>query len=174
MANTFELISSVTAGSGGAASLDFTSIPNTFTDLCVKYSVRGTNANPYSMMTLKFNNATSGYSSRGVYGNSSSASSVSYSGLGYMWIGYHEGDTATASTFGNGELYIPNYAGSTYKSVSIDQVSENNSTAGDSAFAFLDAGLWSVTDAINKISLINDYGSWKEFSTAYLYGVKNA
>ena len=30
MANTFELISSVTVGAGGAASIDFTSIPSTY------------------------------------------------------------------------------------------------------------------------------------------------
>jgi hypothetical protein len=37
MANTFELIASSTVGSGGAANIDFTSIPATYTDLCLKF-----------------------------------------------------------------------------------------------------------------------------------------
>ena len=40
MATTFTKIASVTVGSGGASSIDFTSIPSTYTDLCVKLSTR--------------------------------------------------------------------------------------------------------------------------------------
>ena len=36
MANTYVAIATVTVGSGGAASIDFTSIPATYTDLVVK------------------------------------------------------------------------------------------------------------------------------------------
>jgi hypothetical protein len=40
MATTFIKIASVTVGSGGAASMDFTSIPSTYTDLVIKVSTR--------------------------------------------------------------------------------------------------------------------------------------
>ena len=40
MAVTFTQIASVTVGSGGAASIDFTSIPSTYTDLCIKTSIK--------------------------------------------------------------------------------------------------------------------------------------
>ena len=40
MATTYTLISSVTVGSGGAASIEFTSIPSTYTDLVLKLSAR--------------------------------------------------------------------------------------------------------------------------------------
>ena len=40
MANTYTLIASSTAGSGGAAYIEFTSIPNTYTDLLVMLSLR--------------------------------------------------------------------------------------------------------------------------------------
>ena len=42
MPNTMTLISSSTVGSGGTASISFSSIPNTYTDLVVKLSVRST------------------------------------------------------------------------------------------------------------------------------------
>jgi hypothetical protein len=35
MATTYEIISSVTVGSGGAADIEFTSIPATYTDLVI-------------------------------------------------------------------------------------------------------------------------------------------
>jgi hypothetical protein len=38
MATTYDLISSVTVGSGGAANIEFTSIPATYTDLVVLFS----------------------------------------------------------------------------------------------------------------------------------------
>ena len=78
----------------------------------------------------------------------------------------------TASTFANGEIYIPNYAGSTYKSLSADSVTETNATGAVRAFH---ATLWSNTAAINQITLTPDAGgNFVQYSTAYLYGVKNA
>jgi hypothetical protein len=82
-------------------------------------------------------------------------------------------NSSTASTFGNFQMYIPNYAGSSNKSVSIDAVTENNATAAE---ANLVAGLWSSTAAITSITLYN-YGSVTNFmqhSTATLYGIKNS
>jgi hypothetical protein len=86
----------------------------------------------------------------------------------------YQGSTtdATSNTFGNGEFYIPNYAGATNKSASNDGVSENN---GTTAYAGLAANLWSNTAAINRVTFTPDAGSdFVQHSTIYLYGVKNA
>jgi hypothetical protein len=40
MATTYEAIETVEVGSGGAADIEFTSIPGTYTDLVVKVSAR--------------------------------------------------------------------------------------------------------------------------------------
>ena len=53
MANTFEQITTVTVGSGGASSIDFTSIPQTYTDLVIKTSARNTSTS--TTMYLEFN-----------------------------------------------------------------------------------------------------------------------
>jgi hypothetical protein len=42
MATTYEIIASVTVGSGGAADIEFTSIPATYTDLVVNYALEWT------------------------------------------------------------------------------------------------------------------------------------
>jgi hypothetical protein len=169
MANTFELIASSTVGSGGAASIDFTSIPSTFTDLCIKVSARSAASSVNPGLIIKFNGSSTGFTGRNVYGNGSAAASYSdTSGE----IGVLAGNNATASTFGNAEIYIPNYAGSTNKSFSVDSVNENNAT---SASQFLYANLWSNTSAITSITLLSGGAvNLLQHSTAYLYGVKNA
>ena len=77
----------------------------------------------------------------------------------------------TANTFTNSEFYIPNYAGSNYKSISGEQTRENN---GTSAYIYLHALLWSNTAAINRVTLNAITNNFAQYSTAYLYGVKNA
>ena len=44
MPDTFSKITTVTVGSGGAANITFSSIPQVYTDLCIKISARTTNA----------------------------------------------------------------------------------------------------------------------------------
>jgi hypothetical protein len=83
-----------------------------------------------------------------------------------------DGASATSSTFGNGELYIPNYAGSTNKSYSADSVAETNATA---TFMYLTAGLWSNTAAINSITMTPQGGSnFVQYTTATLYGISKS
>jgi hypothetical protein len=171
MANTFELIASSTVGSGGAASIDFSSIPATFTDLVLKLSARCNNASVLTIVNMTYNGSTTGYSSRYLEGNGSSAASGLGSTSANSLVGA-VGNNATASTFGNVEVYIPNYAGSTNKSASSDQVLETNATT---TFMELYAYLWSDTAAINQITLTPaSSATFLQHSTAYLYGVKNA
>jgi hypothetical protein len=170
MANTFELIASSTVGSGGVSSIDFTSIPSTYTDLCIKVSVRTAYASYEDFLKMTFNGAgATNLSAKLLYGSGSAAVSANKTD---GWTAAIDGNTATASTFGNAEIYIPNYAGSAYKSFSADSVSETNATA--SAMGLI-AGLWSSTSAITSISLASGNSSTVlQYSTAYLYGVKNA
>jgi hypothetical protein len=171
MPNTFELIQAYTVGSGGQSSIDFNTIPSTYTDLCFKISVRITRSGYVGdILNISFNGASTSESSRRIEGaGSGSATSASNA----LLLAYQGSTTdATASTFGNGELYIPNYAGSTNKSASNDGVSENN---GTTAYAGLTANLWSSTAAINQVTFTPDGGSnFVQYSTIYCYGVKNA
>jgi hypothetical protein len=170
MANTFELIASSTVGSGGAANIDFTSIPSTYTDLQLMLSARGASTALYA--NIKLNNSSSAiYSLKTIYGDGSTASSQSDSGATYFERFLMVSSSYTANTFSNGMLYIPNYAGSANKSVMFDSVNENNATASQ---LFIVAGLWASTAAINQITLTPNTGNFAQYSTAYLYGVKNA
>jgi hypothetical protein len=169
MATTFTKIADVTVGSGGAASIDFTSIPSTYTDLVLKISSRDGRIAAASDIIIGFNGSTSSLTFRRLYGDGSNAISTSGS---FGEIGIENASTSTASTFANIEVYIPNYAGSTNKSWSADSVSENNATA---AYAQLTAGLWSNTAAITSIKLTAESSaSFVQYSTATLYGVNKS
>jgi hypothetical protein len=169
MANTFTKIAAVTVGSGGASSIDFTSIPSTYTDLQVVFTARNTgSSNVFTQLT--FNGNTSSYTYSGLYGSGSAASAFSAS-ASFIYVGDMDLSTYTSNTFSSESVYIPNYAGSTNKSVSIDSVNENNATA---AAAYLVAGLWSNTAAINRVTLTPGGGNYAQYSTATLYGIKNS
>jgi len=160
--------SAVTVGSGGAASIDFSSIPSTYTDLVVKLSVRTNVVGLADDVFLAFNGSTSTFSARFLQGTGSAAISGTYN----RFAGFGTGNTATSSTFSNQEIYIPNYLASTNKPYSVDSVSENNGTVGQMALV---AGLWSTSTAISQVTLTPVSGtSFLQYSTAYLYGVSNA
>lgn len=173
MATTYEAIATVTVGSGGASEIDFTSIAADWTDLLIKLSGRLSSAAFTQSITLRFNGSTTSYSSRNLRGSGSAASSVNdVYGTDEMYIGEAPANSATASTFGNCEIYIPNYAGSDNKSVSVDIVTEDNATL---AYAYLTAGLWSNSAAITSIKLLlPNGGNFVQHSTATLYGIKNS
>jgi hypothetical protein len=169
MTTTMQLIAKQTVGAGGAASVTFSSIPQTFTDLKVLISARDTVDNQAS---IRFNSSTTGYSNIRLQGTGSVAQSTTDSSTskGIIAYGVNQTSSRPANTFGNSEVYIPNYAGSTNKSFSSDGVEENN---GATAYSKLFAGLLSNTAAITSITLSAE-GIFEELSEFTLYGISNS
>ena len=166
-----ELITSVTVGSGGAASVTLPAtgtIPQTYTDLYVLMSVRTAGGGAADTVTVQFNGSASNFTSRILYGDGASAASA---GRSDGYIGFMNAGGSTASTFSSASLYIPNYTSSNNKSYSADKVSEQN---GTTAYAELTAGLRSNTAAITSLTFVSA-GSFNivEGSTFYLYGISN-
>ena len=167
MANTYTLIQSVTVGSGGAASIEFGSIPQTYTDLKVLLSVRSSDGS--GTLRVQPNGLTTNLSSRRLEGSGSTATSATDGSVIAVYA--ITLSSYTASVFSNIEIYIPNYAGSTNKSVSADGVMENNATE---SYQNLVAGLWSNTSAITSLTLAKSTGNFVQYSSASLYGIKNS
>ena len=169
---TYTLISSVTVGSGGAANIEFTSIPGTYTDLLLKISARSAGTGAVAVRCqLRFNGAGSdaNLTFRRLEGDGSTVGSDTGSTGQVAWI---PDGSATANSFSNIEVYIPNYAGSNNKSFSADGVMENNATQ---AYMGLFADLWSNVAAINAVKIFDVNGAnLTQHSTAYLYGISNA
>lgn len=172
MAITYVALANVTVGSGGAADMEFTNIPGTYTDLKIVVSGRTSTASySFDYLYISFNGSTADYTLRELQGDGSTAYSYTRTTYGANYAGRLNGDTSTSNTFSNVELYFPNYAGSNNKSISIDSVQETN---GTTAYASLIAGLWSQTAAITSIKLTTALANFKQYSTATLYGIKNS
>jgi hypothetical protein len=175
MATSTTLISSVTVGAGGAASMSFSSIPSTYTDLVMVVSGRSAGAFTRRTINLTINGSstTTDYADKYLLGSGSAASSGqdTSGSQGYLTVWDAPAASATANVFSNCSIYIPNYAStSTYKSVSVDGVGEDNATA---AYAGLTAGIYQQNTAITSIAVATQ-GNFVQYSTAYLYGIKNS
>jgi hypothetical protein len=174
MANTYTQIgSAVTVGVGGAATMSFTSIPATYTDLVLKLTTRDTAVTADTgAVKVTFNSSATGYTNKNMVGTGSATSGGS-AGTTYIDAGLNglmPTTGNTASVFSNIEIYIPNYAGSNNKSVSVDTAGENNQA---NTYCGLVAGLWSNTAAINRITLTGA-SNFVQYSSATLYGIKNS
>jgi len=162
-----KLIESKTLATAATA-IEFTSIPQTYTDLVVVYSFRDTGTNGTERVhntVLSLNGSTSGFTQVALAGTGSTVFSFTSSP---RFAGWHPDAAATSNTFGNTALYLPNYTGSTNKSHSIDQVAENN---GTTTYSCILAGLWSNTAAITSLTLTTAGTNLAIGSTASLYGI---
>ena len=157
-------IETVTVGSGGAASITFSAIAADWTDLYIVVSARGEFASDYDVFDVYPNGSSANDTFRVLRGNGSSASSETDA---FIRVRY-SANNATANTFGNASIYIPNYRASAAKSFSIDAVTENNTTQ---AFQEITAGLWNVTDPITSITLQSILGEFAQYSSASLFGI---
>ena len=158
----------------GSATIDFTSIPTTYTDLCLKLSARTTSAyltDKEAYFYVKINTDVTAGSARQITGNGSSSASANSSNPPYG--GYIPSNNATASTFSNGDIYFSNYLSGVSKSWSSDQVMENNATG---SFVNLTAGLWANNTAINAITVYpaSAFGNFAQYSSATLYGISKS
>ncbi len=173
MAYTYSKIASVTVGSGGSSSIDFIAIPQNYTDLLVKFSGRSTQ-NDFEVTDVQvlFNNSSSSQTQRNL--RASSITGVISQTRTDILLGNMPSSTNTSNTFSNSEIYIPNYTGSNFKSVSVDGVVASNTNSGYYWWLNLGANLWSSTAAITSIKLIGNNGSnnFAQYSTATLYGIK--
>jgi hypothetical protein len=165
MANTFNKIQTVTVGSGGAATIEFTSIPQTYTDLKVLISARSTNADLDDHLFVKPNNSALNMTQLWMRGNGSASSTSTNVRFAIP------GATSTASVFGNTEFYFPNYTSAANKDFQGTTVQETN---GTEAYVYFCSFLWSDTSAITSLVLDLSNGNFAEHSTATLYGIKSS
>lgn len=164
MALTYKAIATVTVGSGGAADMEFTSIPGTYTDLVVKATFRGNGD-----VLLYLNNATFGTNGGKRLNSNGSTAESNQANNGFVSDAQYS--TFTANTFGSIDIYIPNYTSTTDKSTSSDAVTENNATT---AYINMVAAKFTSSAAVTSVKLsASGANTFAQYSTATLYGIKN-
>jgi hypothetical protein len=161
-----------TVGAGGASSITFNNIPQTFTDLVLLISARNNNASGDGTGTyIRFNGNSSGYSYTGFLGDSGTVVSARTSSTTEMLAGESGQTNLTAGVFGNSQITIPNYTAATFKQVISDGVNENN---GVNNLQRVYAGLWQNTSPITSLSVFYNSLLFTQYSTFSLYGVLQA
>jgi hypothetical protein len=171
---TYTLISSVTVGSGGAASIAFTSIPSTYTHLQVRGIARSLEANTgVDVQYLRFNSDTgSNYAWHQLVGNGSSASAAAGTSTSFARGGYIALNSEPANVFGAVIIDILDYKNTNKnKTVRILSGTEYNNTNGGISF---NSGLWQNTNAITSIRLQPSAANFAQYSQFVLYGIKGA
>lgn len=167
MASTYTPIATQTLGST-AATVTFSSIPSTYTDLVLVATLRQSTTNQDGF--LRFNSDTgTNYSDTVVRGNGSAASSVRDTSAAGIDIGVMSNSANTSGEFEAVIINIMNYANTTtYKTV----VMRTNQPA---SIVNAIVGLWRSTSAINTVSLESrNSGSFAVGCTFTLYGIKAA
>jgi len=176
MANaTMILIASQVLGST-ASSVTFSSIPQTYTDLKLICSVRtdiaavtdgpfwvtfnGDNGSNYSITSI----AAQGTSLSPYQFANQTKSRTTVEGL--------DSGTNTANTFSSLEMYIPNYTQTNSRPFMAFNVTEQN--ASGSNWIDFDANLYRGTSAISSINISANTQNYVQYSTFYLYGIKNS
>jgi len=150
-----------------AASIEFTSIPQTFTDLVILASGRSERTAGFEDYLITFNGSSANFSWRRLGGQGSGSPYSDSSSTNRL--GQINTDFATANTFGNLTAYIANYTAATNKFVSVDFVTENNATQ---AFQEIHNLVWSNTSAITSFTLTTTNGfNFKIGTIISLYGV---
>jgi hypothetical protein len=159
--NTYEAIATTTA-SGGESSIDFTSIPTTYTDLVILANISATTAYEFFM---RFNSDSgTNYSVIGLEGNGTTPSSFRETNSPRANTGYSPSTNPTPII-----INLQNYANTTtYK----NYISRSSPAAG-SVIAY--AGIWSSTAAITSISFtLTTAKTFNAGTVISLYGIKAA
>jgi hypothetical protein len=167
MAVTYKPIATTTLGTA-AASISFSSIPGTYTDL--RLVIVATMSSGGTMPTLQFNSNTgSNYSTTSLYGTSSAAGSYRTSNYTYFELG---GESTGGSTTIPMMLIIDvfSYTGSTNKTILATETNDLNGSGEVTSRV----GLWRNTSAITSIQIPTSSGNLNAGTTATLYGIKAA
>jgi hypothetical protein len=170
---SYESIATVTVGSGGSATIDFTSIPATYTHLQVRLISRTTIASVSANVQVTFNSDTTAgnYSFHRLVGDGSSASSYGQSGLDTIVLS--AGANSGTSIFGVGVMDILDYANTNkYKTTKILAGLERNNAAD--SYIMMRSQIWTNTNAITSITFTPSSGSFVQYSQFALYGIKGA
>lgn len=174
-AGDFQSIATVTVGAGGSSTIEFTSIPSTYTHLQIRGITRTTNAaNQYRNGRLTFNSdSNTVYATHLIAGDASSSFADWSFGDALTYPYKSVDDSTTANTYSGIVIDILDYANTNkFKTIrGLSGVDYNGN--GVANFA---SGLWRSTNAITSIQFYNSGTgiNWKQYSTLALYGIKVA
>jgi hypothetical protein len=168
-AGDYESIATTTVGSGGSATITFSSIPATYKHLQLRYTARDTFAAIWDVIYLTFNGASSGYSWHELLGNGSTAIAGGGASQSFIRMGRVTYASSTANVFAGGVLDILDYANTSKNKTT--RLLAGADLNGD-GFVLLDSGLYQSTSAITSMTITAAGTAFAQNSQFALYGIR--
>lgn len=177
----WNVLAHTNVGSGGAASVEYSSISQSYDHLLLRASVRSTNSGGYEDETLMQVNSSTNYahySQAFLYAWGTTTNSSRWdnnTGFPYFRVGYLPRNGAQANSFNAMSIWFPNYAGTTgFKQIMIQSVMQYQYGAPKGIWD--NCGLFHQTSAVSTIKLypLTSADSFTQYSTVTLYGINGA
>ena len=171
--NSYESIATVAVGSGGSSSVNFTSIPSTYTHLQIRCLARTTHPSGTDgdYLKMQFNSDTgSNYATHQISGDGSSVSAAAFTSQTAMYPARAGATGLSANIFGDLIIDVLDYSLTTkYKTMR----NLGGYDANGSGMIRFVSGLWMNTNAVTSIKIEAGSGSGLEqYSSFALYGIK--
>jgi hypothetical protein len=176
--SSFESIATVTVGSGGTASVTFSSIPATYTHLQIRFICVATTGT--QDLKMNFNSDTgSNYSYHTVYGGGATANTTAGASTSRIVCGTNAGGNGSfAISMSAGIIDILDYANTNkFKTTRVLNGFDTNNatTSSNNETIALGSGNWRSTSAITNIVLaIDGVDNLRQYSQFALYGIRGA
>ena len=172
----YESIATVTVGSGGAANVEFTSIPATYTHLQIRGIAKwSSTSNDRTLLKVEYNSDTGNNYARHLLGGDGAATFVD----SVASTTARAGARVISSNAGNPNVFtayvidILDYA-NTNKYTTTRTLGGFDTNAASFQEIVLGSFLWSNTAAITTIKLLLGSANFTEYSQFALYGIKGA
>jgi hypothetical protein len=173
--NSYESIASTTVGSGGSATITFSSIPATYTHLQIRAIVRSQRVAPDETLRYEFNGDTSSTTSSAhlIQGNGSSVIAAGAANYFNLISDFIPASQIGSNIYGVVITDILDYA-NTNKNKTVRTLFgfDNNGGGYNGHLQFLSNG-WRNTNAITSITIASTTSStMAEYTQFALYGIK--
>jgi hypothetical protein len=166
----YESIATVTVGSGGAATVDFTSIPSTFQHLQIRAISRSGVAAVEDDVYIEINaDQGNNYSYHQLLGNGSAASAAGSASNSAAYVMRTSGASASSGVFAANVLDFLDYA-NTSKNKTLRGLSgiDNNGSGS----IRMRSSVWLSTTAITSLKIVPANNSFSQYTQFALYGIK--
>jgi len=168
---SFELIETLTAGSGGTSAFLFSNIPSTYQNLQIRVQAKSTSTTNPDLLVQINGSGSSIYSRHGYRGNGSTSTAYANASLTYgICATNYAIQSSTVSKYGVAILEILDYAETTKNTMLRNFYGCEGGSFGETGISSV---MWANTAAVTSIRLYPETNSFAEYSNASLYGLKD-